>query len=221
VCRRELGPYNDQALCRICIHRIKPNSPPFCLQCGRSLESRDFAYRYCPDCRHTVYHFDRAWAVGAYDGILKDCIHQFKFKGRVDLLPIFTELFENFMDSYMNMEEFDAIVPVPLDSAKKRERTFNQAEILAKAVSELGGVDLITNNLLKTRRTHPQSKLSGRERRESLKNAFSVVEPSLFKDRNILLVDDVFTTGSTLNECTKLVLSKQVRGVSCLVLARG
>ena len=221
ICKVELGPFNEACLCHECKKKIRLNLPPFCLKCGKSLVASSNNGAYCQDCKFTSYFFKQAWAVGHYDGILKECIHLFKFNRRICLLPIFTELLLNFTKLYININAFGIIVPAPLHKTKRRERTFNQAELIAKDLSSKTAIPLQANNLIKVKHTLPQTTLSKKQRVLNIKGAFKVTDASVFKNKNILLIDDVFTTGSTLNACANALLDSGAKGVSCLVIARG
>ncbi|UCH12380.1 MAG: ComF family protein [Candidatus Omnitrophota bacterium] len=221
ICKIELGPFKESCLCNECKGRIRLNLPPFCLKCGKSLINSTYTNAYCQDCMRTTYHFRRAWATGHYQGILKDCIHLFKFNGKLCLLPAFTELFLNFTKLYIKINEFDAIIPVPLHKTKIRERTFNQAELLANDFSRRNGIPVYADNLIKAKHTPPQTELSKEGRASNIKGAFKITDSSFLKGKNILLMDDVFTTGYTLNECAKILLEGGAGSVACLVLARG
>jgi len=153
--------------------------------------------------------------------VLKEAIHSFKFGAHLRLLPIFTELVINFAMRYIDIDTFDVVVPVPLHKTKLREREFNQAQLLAKDFSDKKSLPINSWGLKKIRNTKPQTEFNKDKRRSNIKNAFKVTDSSCFKDKKILLMDDVFTTGSTLNECAKMLTESGAKSVECLVVARG
>jgi len=112
------------------------------------------------------------------------------------------------------------IVPVPIDGKKIRRRGYNQSEEIAKELSKQLGIPLVLNNLLKARTTQPQVELLGNERESNLKDAFITKNPAEIKDKKILLIDDVYTTGSTMEECTKVLRGAGAKEVWGLVIAR-
>jgi len=221
VCRAALGPFKKTGLCNICRDRIKLIQLPSCGLCGRQLKKNTGSMKHCRDCVNADFYFERNWAACRYNGVLKECIHLFKFKDRRNLLPVFGELMVSFARRHIRLSDFEQIVPVPLHRAKIRERGFNQAGALAGAFSKNVSIPCATGCLIKVRRTHPQNELSKEKRMQNLKGAFRVSSPSLLKNKSILLIDDVFTTGSTLNECAGAALASGARRVECLVLARG
>jgi len=114
----------------------------------------------------------------------------------------------------------DLIVPVPIHRVRRRSRGFNQAEIIADALSGILLIPLSLNNLVKTKNTVPQIRITGRHRINNLKNSFSVLDPSLFGGKSILLVDDVMTTGATLDTCAARLRIAGAREVFGFTLAR-
>jgi len=201
ICKASLGPYKKEGLCDECKSKIR--------LCASPVRSDN------------AYHFRNVWAMGSYDGILKECILLFKLGRRMMLLPGLVELLSDFARLNIKIDEFDMLVPVPLHKIKARERTFNQSELLAKGLSLKLGLTCRANNLIKIKHLPQQSQLNKKQRALNIKGAFRVVDESLFKNKNILLIDDVFTTGSTLDECAKMILRAGAKGVSCLVVARG
>jgi len=221
ICRVPLGPFKESSLCDKCKGKIRLNLAPFCIKCGRSLINSTKDNNCCRECSHRSYYFQRSWAAANYEGVLKEAIHSFKFGAHLRLLPIFTELVINFAMRYIDIDTFDVVVPVPLHKTKLREREFNQAQLLAKDFSDKKSLPINSWGLKKIRNTKPQTEFNKDKRRSNIKNAFKVTDSSCFKDKKILLMDDVFTTGSTLNECAKMLTESGAKSVECLVVARG
>ena len=203
ICKSPLGPFSNAGLCAVCKSKMAL-AESACIRGARD----GFSYR-------------KYWAAGQYAGMLKECIHLLKFRAQQSLLPPLTELLLNCANRHIKTGEFDLIAPVPMHKTKLRERGLNQAAALATAFSGRTGIALCADNLIKIRHTPPQSRLRRTERGSNLKDAFRVRDPSAFKDKKVLLIDDVFTTGYTLNECAKILLKSGASGVACLVLARG
>jgi len=122
--------------------------------------------------------------------------------------------------SSLEMDRIDLILPVPLHRAKQRQRKFNQAKLLAEHIALAFCKRLEHNALVKTRFAAPQAGLSRTERLKNIKDSFEVKKPKLVKDKNILLVDDVFTTGATVNECAKVLKEAGADNINVLSLAR-
>jgi ComF family protein len=151
---------------------------------------------------------DRIWSVGVYEGVLKELIHQFKYKEKKYLANPLGKLLVDFVGKYLKEERFDYIVPIPLDKARGRKRGYNQAELLARVLAEGINKPVLTHIVERREKTKPQFGLKRDERFENLSGAFEVsrsgkgnVTPIMGK--TILLLDDLATTGATLDECAK------------------
>ena len=173
----------------------------------------------CGNCVKGKFSFKRARSVAVYEGKLRDMIHEFKYEGRLSLEGVLTDLlFDNFP---YHPEEFDTLVPVPLHINKLRQREYNQSAVIAVNLSSRTGIPLSLLCLKKTRDTRPQFELKNEEeRRRNVRGAFSIDPGRGFVDKSVLLIDDVFTTGSTIEECTKELLKSGASEVSVITLAR-
>lgn len=132
-------------------------------------------------------------------------------------------LIEHFVIAKNNSEQIwqnSVLIPVPLDKRKLKNRGYNQAEELAKELSKVMEVPLISNNLVKTIKTFPQIKLSAKEREENLKNAFSTKNLGQIQGKKIFLVDDVYTTGATMEECAKTLKESGAKSIWGIAFAR-
>lgn len=116
--------------------------------------------------------------------------------------------------------DVQAIIPVPLHASRKKERGFNQAEILCKELAKLVPLDVISKSLIKSKKVPPQTSLTGMDRRNNVTGAFSVVKKDRVKDKILLLVDDVYTTGATVWECCNTLLNAGAKEVRAITLAR-
>ena len=179
---------------------------------------------------HTVNHilhrnentyYRRLYSVGVYDGALKKAIRLLKYRNRPHLAKPLAQLLIEFAQIHLNMKEFNTVACVPLHSAKIREREFNQADLLARPLSRKFGVVFSAGKLRKNKSGPSQSNLNRSKRLKNLKGTFSVHDHNHFNDKNVLLVDDVFTTGATVNECSRALLDAGAKTVSVLTLARG
>lgn len=161
----------------------------------------------CAACREEGPHFSRAVAFGAYDNELRDLIHLLKYE---NVRPAADFLARALSEAILKLKLTDAVlmVPVPLYRSKKRQRRFNQAEVIARlALKRLGQPEIqFAGDLLKRiRPTQSQTGLTRPQRRDNVRGAFQVVHPNKARDRSILLVDDVLTTGTTANECARVL----------------
>ncbi len=155
-----------------------------------------------------------------YDGGLKELVHRFKYKGKTVLGGIFSKLMIDHIKENPEIADVDLITVVPLHKERLREREFNQSLLIANPIAKAHSLTLL-NALEKTRKTRYQNELMKSERLKNLEGAFRVSPKAEIKDKRILLIDDITTTGSTLGECAKTLLAGGAKSVICLTLARG
>lgn len=218
ICRKNLDPLDNFYVCTFCISMIKQNPKPYCESCGRSAQG---AKTICRECRKAPFHFERARSACLYEGVLKELLHLFKYKRRISLSNILSRLMIDFIkeDGHF-LDGVDIITFVPLANKRLRERGFNQSEVLALGLAKEFGIPM-SDAIEKPRATKPQNELSRNERLVNLNGAFKMKNKIGLENLKILLVDDVMTTGATLNECSKTLLGSGAETVRCLTLARG
>jgi len=175
----------------------------------------------CEGCLAKIKRNESGIAACRYEGVLKDALHLYKYNGIMSLLNSFSRLISGFIDKSVNINEIDAIVPIPLHSVRHRERGFNQAYSLGHSISKRYKIPLSSGNLIKRKKTQPQSGLNRKERADNLKDAFFVKRPELIQDRRILLVDDVYTTGATIENARNALARSGASSVRVVTLARG
>jgi ComF family protein len=159
-----------------------------------------------------------ARALGAYEGPLQEAIHRWKYKGKTNLTPFFAEWMAEGLKHYWEPHSFDLLIPVPLHPQRLRERGFNQTLHLVKELSHRSGIPYRKTLLQKKKPTLPQVTLSGPERERGVRGAFQVIEREELEGKSVLLVDDVYTTGATVNECSKTLLRGGAQRVDVLTL---
>jgi len=159
----------------------------------------------------------RAW--GAYEGSLQESIHRWKYEGKTYLTPFFADWMAEGLNRYWEPNSFDLLIPVPLHRQRLRERGFNQALLLVKEISFRTGTPYRKTILQKKKPTIPQVTLSGPEREKGLRGAFHVIGGEELTGKSVLLVDDVYTTGATVNECSKMLRRGGAKRVDVLTLA--
>lgn len=231
LCHQELVHAGSIDICPACWGQIDPWMGTACSQCGLPFPSDraiDSVVALCPQCREGEFEFDAARSYGLYSGSLRAVILQLKFRRRERLgkrlggflLPPWNSIAGA-------MDDLPLLIPVPLHASRKRERGFNQAELLALGLSRkvakhgaAGGPRVETHCLRRTRSTLPQTGLSLQARKENVRNVFAVDNPSRIHGRVIVLVDDVMTTGATLSACAGALKKAGALRVLGLTLAR-
>lgn len=218
-CKSRISPEIEGYICKECLNKLDKLKPPFCITCGRPIDILDIDK--CTDCTGYNYYFTRGYSATLYEGLVKDCLHNFKYNSHTYLGGTLARLMIDFALEYIDPDKIDAILPVPLHWQRFRDRGFNQSAILGKILSKETGVPFMRNGLTRTRVIKPQVELPRSERIGNVLGAFKVTNPKKFSGKHILLIDDVFTTGATLNECSRVLLDSGAKGVWVFCLARG
>jgi len=210
----------DLPFCETCFKDFTEIKSPICSLCGRPFSDGTEQDRVCEDCLRKRPSYDIARAPYLYDGALMTAIHELKYAQRSHLADSLGSLLASFAQTWIGELKGSLVMPVPLHPRRLRARGFNQSLLLARCVASKTCADLDFLSLRRTRFTKPQTELSSEERKRNVRKAFEVVNREAVKERTILLVDDVATTGSTLNECAKALRRAGADGVLCLVVAR-
>lgn len=212
--------YRENHVCSGCILAIRPLQEPLCKKC--SLELPRFAddTRTCSSCRQNQFHFCRAFSCIRYDEQTKKIFHEVKFHNRRSLLRVYDALLEQKITHIVASLKDHIVIPVPLDRARRRIRDFNQSALLGKRIARLASLQYSEGLLRRVKKSAPQSLLGKKERLHNLDGAFRVPRGQSVLNRNIALVDDVFTTGSTVNECAKTLRAAGAAKVTVITLAR-
>lgn len=215
VCGCELDDNYTASVCPVCYAHLPKHSEKVCLKCGESLDS---LANYCLNCKRSVNrYFSVARAPFLYDGQIIKLIHNLKYFGQKYVGEYLSEFL---VEEYtLNKFNADLVVPIPLNSNRLKQRGYNQAETLCKSFGEKLGLKINNTNFIRTIDTPTQTALNKAERKKNLENAFKVIDKHIFKGKTILLIDDVYTTGATLEEASKTLLKSGVKSVVCLTLA--
>lgn len=192
----------EEHLCHNCIKKIRFNRAPICKSCGRTLKFDQFK-RECKFCATNNYSFERNYSLFQYKDPIIELIYSYKYKRFKKIKSFLFEHLSEFLKFYdiINKHNINIISSVPLHKSKLRERGYNQSELIARAIAEFVSLPY-KETLLATKYTRSQTRIRYLDRQKKVKGAYKT------KDNfcgTILLVDDVFTTGSTLNECSKLL----------------
>jgi len=200
-------------ICLGCWQDISPYNGTMCSRCGKPLIS-DTA-TICGDCIKDEPPFRYAKSYGLYEGGLEVAIKEMKYHGVKRLSLSLSELLLQ-----LPMPSVDAIIPVPLHGRRLRERGFNQSALIAKGISKRLHRPLLINTLIRTRYTVPQVTLTAREREKNIKGAFSINNSEDIQGKDIMLIDDVLTTGATVRECSKMLKKAGAGDIYVITLAR-
>lgn len=220
-CSNPLDSERSEAFCPTCLLTLELISEPYCPRCGIPYSTASQTPHLCGGCLGGVHLFDRARATGFYRGLLREIIHRFKYGGQTFLARPLAKILAASGKELTRLHHIDLIVPVPLHSKRLRQRGFNQASLLARRLGSALNIPVDYSSLRRTRWTEPQTGLSRRQRAVNVKGAFALTRPEKIEAKTVLLLDDVLTTGETVNQCVG-VLKKDggAREVVVLTVAR-
>ena len=215
VCDRPVKPFGEYA-CTECIRKVRPISPPRCLKCGKKIRSES---ALCADCTQRKRYFDRGRILYEYDDAAGS-VYRFKYSGRREYAESYARDTVRYLGDYIASEKPDVLVPIPIHRKRYRKRGYNQAFEYAEALSRLTDIPVGNDIIKRVKNTIPLKLLGVSERQINLKNAFIVPE-NVVKLNKVMLVDDIFTTGASINEAARVLKMAGVREVCFVTLAGG
>lgn len=211
-----------EVICSACLSRVHYLQSPLCSCCGREFPDSSGADHLCGYCLRQPPVYAMARAVVRYESPVSHLLHRLKYTADTSTLPALAQVIEPFIETMVHgfQPETDRVVPVPLFPARLKKRGLNQSLLLARIFFPEAGDALLVDTLIRTRDTPPQTTLDGAARRKNLRSAFAVKRPDAVKGRRIFLVDDVFTTGTTVTECGKALLAAGATRICVVTVAR-
>jgi ComF family protein len=222
ICSAPVARHRDCGVCSRCWDKAVALkiAPPRCSSCGLPLHNfEDESDHLCGNCILQMPPYSGARSFGYYTAELSRIVQQLKFHGRQNLIGLLGPLLTAVFFESWDREDFDLIVPVPLHPGRKRERGYNQSELLARFLARQIAVPF-QRALHRVRATLPQVGLTDTERRENVRKAFRVARPQQISSKRILLIDDVMTTGATVASAAQTLLEDGALRVSVLTVAR-
>lgn len=208
-------------LCSICKERFVFIKEASCSICGRKLkESRNELkhLRKCKECIRYPHYFKKSVSPLSYEGDIRHAIHDFKYNNKQHMYKLFVKLMvKSILEN--DLEQVDLVVPVPLYIDREKIRGFNQANLLAKSISKELNIKLDNTSLIRKKHTKAQNQLDRNERIKNIKEVFKIIQKENIKQKKILLIDDILTTGSTIDECSRLLLKNGAETVFASTIA--
>ncbi len=205
---------NEQFICSNCNNSLK-FLENICIICGALKTTSE-----CKVCRTNEFQFDKARSVFMFNKVVQNMIHEFKYNEMTQIAKFMGMKAQEYIERFQPFDHIDYIVPVPLHKVKKRSRGFNQAEYLTQEISKNMNWKHLPKLIKRKKFTETQTKLNKDQRKKNVSFAFAINTKYDIKGKNILLVDDVFTTGATANSITIALKEKQVNKVYVLTIAR-
>ena len=216
ICDRAVAPFGS-LICEACKKEPIYIREPYCMKCGKELEGEEA--EYCGDCMRHRHVFDSGRAVFAYKS-MSDSIYRFKYKDRQEYAAYYAECMAVRLGEWIIRCKPDALIPVPIHASKRRIRGYNQAELLAKELGRILHIPVESNLIKRMRKTSPMKDLSVSERQNNLKRAFKICLNDV-KLNTIIIIDDIYTTGSTIDAMSYELRRAGVERIYYVTLAIG
>ena len=219
VCNKNL--FSNDGLCNDCLEQLQFITKPFCNCCGYPFDLQEYEVLntfLCSKCLKKHYKFDKARSVVCYNDMSKNIILPFKHADKTR--------YKNFIANLLIktgtelLKDTDIIIPVPIHFTRLLKRKYNQATLIGNVISKNTAITIYYDVLFRIKKTKSQGHLTVKQRQKNVLNAFTVKNSDKIKGKNILLIDDVFTSGATLNECAKVLKKVGVKKIYILTFAR-
>lgn len=208
----------DTLVCPECAGKLRYVRQPYCFKCGKPLE--DSAQEYCMDCLGKKHEFIQGRAVFCYQGMIRGILYRYKYGNRRDYTEFFAQEAARLYGEWVRRLGICMAAPIPLSKKRRKKRGYNQADLFGRRFAQLLGIGYDARLLVRVRNTAPQKQLSARERKNNLKNAFKM-NRNVVNLKRILLIDDIYTTGSTIDAAALALKQSGVEDVFYLCISIG
>ncbi|MBQ3666146.1 MAG: ComF family protein [Lachnospiraceae bacterium] len=205
-------------ICAKCYHELIYVHEPRCKKCGRSIEK--FEQEYCNDCSRKKHLFVSGIALITNSGAGKKSVYAIKYRNKREYVDFYTDEIVKRYSEEIRYWKPDLLIPVPLHKKKQLKRGYNQAEVIAVALGRKLKIEVDTKSLKRIANTMPQKELNELQRKKNLANAFQSDSKNII-GKNIVVIDDIYTTGSTIDECTKILIEAGAHNVHFITLSIG
>ena len=214
------GKISRKGVCPVCQKKINNLSieQPYCMKCGKPVLFME--QEYCYDCSKSIHYFESGRALWLHKPPVNHSIYHFKYHNQRQFGKLYARAMAEKYGGTIRQWNPDIIIPVPLHKIKRKQRGFNQAQVIAEELGKIMGVSVNSFAVKRVRYTKPQKKMDHKLRKSNLKNAFEIAV-SLQKIKCVLLVDDIYTTGNTLDEVAKILKQAGVQKVYFLTVSIG
>ena len=216
VCDEIVTPQGEK-ICLACLGKLRPVASPWCVICGKGLSHEG---RLCTECsKGRIHAFRRARALYDYPSVAPS-IYRLKYEGRREYADFFGEEMARYLGDFIRETKAEGIIPIPLHKKRMRKRGYNQAGVLAKVLGKKLGLPTYENILFRVKNTAPLKEQNYKERQNNLKKAF-LVRKNDVKLNTIILIDDIHTTGTTVDEAAMTLMAGGIPNVYVVTLAGG
>lgn len=205
-------------ICPWCLKYITYIKEPACLKCGKALE--DDNREYCKDCTDKQHLFNQAVSMYEYSEGIKQSIYNFKYHNKREYAEVYADEISGRYGDVINMWQPDVIMPVPIHVSKLKSRGYNQAGLIAESLSKKLDIEYNEHSLIRTRATSPMKDLNDIQRTKNLQKAFKIADNVIIYNK-VLIVDDIYTTGTTIDACAECLKRAGVKEVYAVTLCVG
>lgn len=213
----DIAPWHEE-ICPECRRRLPYIRTKRCRMCGKPVEDSE---TLCDDCRKFRHSYQEGIGVFLYDDVMRETMAYLKYKHRREYGRVLGNLVFDETREKIRAWKAEAVIPVPMYKRKMEERGYNQAEEIARPIAERSGIPLRTDLLIRKEKTAAMKNLTAAERRTNLKNAFAVRKRKEGMPKRIILVDDIYTTGATIDACARALADAGADGIYFLTVCIG
>ena len=196
----------------------KLNNNYLCKKCEKNLDSQ--AKFEILENKNGSQNFNKHLYIFKYEGIIREILLDYKFNGKSYLYKTIVNFLLKNEKFFQILKSYDTIVPVPISSKRKKERGYNQCELMAREIAKLVNIEYNNKCLYKVKNITEQSKLNKEEREKNIKDVYKIKKSYKLTNKKVILLDDIFTTGSTVNECCKILKQEETQLVDVLTIAK-
>ena len=208
---------SSEYICKKCGSKIRYISGDTCIKCGKSIQNS--SRLYCYDCSRKIHIYDKGYSVFEYNQI-KNSLYRFKYSGRAEYARYYAYTANSHLGTVLRGLGADALIPVPIHKKRLKERGYNQAEVFANELSKLLNIPVYNDYLIRKKATVPLKLLDVQERANNLKKAF-IIRPNSVELETIIIIDDIYTTGATIDEISRVLRDNGVQKIYFLTVASG
>lgn len=212
------GKISKEHICKECREKITYVEEPVCKKCGKPIRYEE--KEYCGDCENAVFSYEQGKSVWLHTGVVRWSVYQFKYHNRRIYGKFYAQELSRLYGKWIKDKKIDVIIPIPLHRKRQRKRGYNQSEVIARHLGKLLNLPVNAKAVMRVRNTKAQKELSHKERTRNLKDAFRVTK-HWKGEGNVLLIDDIYTTGNTIDSVAKLLRQKGANKVWFLTISIG
>lgn len=204
-------------ICDDCREKYPMIREPRCKKCGKPIQKE--TDEYCYDCKKTEHYYEWGRSLWLHKAPVNEAIYAFKYKNRRCYGEVFARELAKAYGKSLKQQKVELIIPIPLHKSRRRERGYNQTEIIAKYLGDYTGIEVDYASLVRKKKTNPQIRYGDKDRKKNMKNAFALKKK--INVENVVLIDDIYTTGSTIDEAARLLKKSGVTNVCFLTISVG